>query len=195
MSAAPIVITEDQVREALTFAQLIPAMERALVDFSAGRAQQPVRTVLPVAEHGGWFGVMPAVCGDLMGAKLVTFFPGNAARGLHTHLATIQLFRSSTGEPVAMMDGRLITEMRTAAVSAVATRLLAPPRAKVLALLGGGVAGALASAGTATGAGVRRSARMEQVFRARRAVRAGRTAGGPAHRWKKQFMMPTSWSP
>jgi ornithine cyclodeaminase/alanine dehydrogenase-like protein (mu-crystallin family) len=139
MRAATLVVTEDQVREALTFRELIPAMERALMDFSAGRVQQPVRTVLPVAEHGGWFGVMPAVCGDLMGAKLVTFYPGNAARGLHTHLATIQLFRASTGEPVAVMDGRLITEMRTAAVSAVATRLLASPRARVLALLGAGV--------------------------------------------------------
>jgi thiomorpholine-carboxylate dehydrogenase len=114
-------------------------MERALIDFSAGRARQPVRTVLPVPEHGGWFGVMPAVCGDLMGAKLVTFYPGNAARGLHTHLAAIQLFRSTTGEPVATIDGRLITEMRTAAVSAVATRLLAPANARVLALLGAGV--------------------------------------------------------
>jgi thiomorpholine-carboxylate dehydrogenase len=139
MGATPMVITEEQVREALTFQELIPAMERALMDFSAGRAQQPVRTVLPVPEHGGWFGVMPAVCGDRMGAKLVTFFPGNAARGLHTHLATIQLFRSSTGEPLATMDGRLITEMRTAAVSAVATRLLSSPGARVLALLGAGI--------------------------------------------------------
>src|ERR1700722_371263 len=107
MRAAPIVITEDQVRETLTMRELIPAMERALMDFSAGRVQQPVRTVSPVAKHGGWFGVMPAVCGALMGAKLVTFYPGNAALGLHTHLATIQLFRASTGEPVAVMDGRL----------------------------------------------------------------------------------------
>ena len=139
MRAAPIVITEDQVRDVLTFRELIPAIERALIDFSAGRVQQPIRTVLPVPQQGGWFCVMPAICGDLMGAKLVTFYPGNAGRGLHTHLATIQLFRSSTGEPLAIMDGRLITEMRTAAVSAVATRLLAPPHPRVLALLGAGV--------------------------------------------------------
>ncbi len=139
MRAAPIVITEDQVRDALTFRELIPAMECALADFSAGRARQPVRTVLPVPEHRGWFAAMPAVCGDLMGAKLVTFYPANAARGLHTHMATIQLLSSLTGEPLATMDGRLITEMRTAAVSAVATRLLAPSRARVLALLGAGV--------------------------------------------------------
>jgi thiomorpholine-carboxylate dehydrogenase len=139
MRAAPIVITEDQVRDVLTFRELIPAIERALIDFSAGRVQQPIRTVLPVPQQGGWFCVMPAICGDLMGAKLVTFYPGNAGRGLHTHLATIQLFRSSTGEPLAIMDGRLITEMRTAAVSAVATRLLAPPHPRVLALLGAGM--------------------------------------------------------
>ncbi len=69
-------------------------------------------------------GVMPAVYGDVMGAKLVTFYPDNGSRGLPTHQAVIALFRADTGEPLAMMDGRLITEMRTAAVSAVATKLL-----------------------------------------------------------------------
>jgi thiomorpholine-carboxylate dehydrogenase len=139
MSTGPIGITEDQVREALSFRELIPAIEHALIDFSAGRVQQPVRTILPVPEYGGWFGVMPAVCGDVMGAKLVTFYPGNAARGLHTHMALIQLFSASTGEPLATMDGRLITGMRTAAVSAVATRRLAPAKTPVLAILGAGV--------------------------------------------------------
>lgn len=139
MRGGPIVITEDQVRETLRYSELIPAMERALIGYSAGDLLQPVRTILPVPEHGGWFGVMPAVCGSVMGAKLVTFYPGNAAPGLHTHLAVIQLFSSSTGEPLAMLDGRLITEMRTAAVSAVATRRLAPADARVLAILGAGV--------------------------------------------------------
>jgi ornithine cyclodeaminase/alanine dehydrogenase-like protein (mu-crystallin family) len=67
-------------------------MERALIGFSSGLLRQAVRTILPVPEHGGWFGAMPAVCGYTMGAKLVTFYPGNAERGLPTHLATIQLF-------------------------------------------------------------------------------------------------------
>jgi thiomorpholine-carboxylate dehydrogenase len=71
--------------------------------------------------------------------KLVTFYPGNADRGKHTHQAVIQLFRADTGEPLAIMDGRLITEMRTAAVSAVAVDLLAQPDAKVLGILGSGV--------------------------------------------------------
>src|SRR5208283_5940726 len=102
-------------------------MERALMDFSAGRAVHPVRSIVPVSQHGGFMGLMPAVYGDIMGTKLVNLYPGNAARGLPTHLAIIVIFRSDSGEPLAIMDGRLITELRTAAVSAVATRLLSSP--------------------------------------------------------------------
>jgi ornithine cyclodeaminase/alanine dehydrogenase-like protein (mu-crystallin family) len=132
-------LNEDQVREALSYDQLIPAMRQALVDFSAGRVVQPVRTVMSVTGHSGWFAVMPAVYGGVMGAKMVTFYPGNVALEKHTHMAMIQLFRSDTGEPLAVMDGRLITEMRTAAVSAVAVDLLALPDAGVLGILGSGV--------------------------------------------------------
>jgi len=71
--------------------------------------------------------------------KLVTFYPENGALGLHTHDALIALFRPETGEPLCVMDGRLITEMRTAAASAVATRALAKTDAQVLAILGTGV--------------------------------------------------------
>src|ERR1039457_5968850 len=73
-----------------------------------------------------------------MGTKLVNLYPHNATRGLRAHLAIIVLFRSETGEPLAVMDGRLITELRTAAVSAVATRLLSAPNACKLASLGSG---------------------------------------------------------
>jgi alanine dehydrogenase len=111
-------------------------MSRALADLSAGRVVQPVRAVLPVAPHQGFFGIMPAYAGAL-GAKLVTFYPRN--EGIPTHHAVIVLFRPETGEPLAMMDGRLITEMRTAAVSAVATQHLARAEASVLAILGSGV--------------------------------------------------------
>jgi len=130
---------EAQVRAALSYDDLIPTMRQALTDLSAGRAAQPLRTVMSVAAHTGWFAVMPAVYGGVMGAKLVTTPPGNADRGMHTHQAVIQLFRADTGEPLAIMDGRLITEMRTAAVSAVAVDLLAQPDAKVLGILGSGV--------------------------------------------------------
>jgi len=115
---------------------LIPAMARALADLSSGKAVQPVRSVLPVAEHQGFFGVMPAYNGAL-GAKIVTFYPNN--KGIHTHHGIILLFRPETGEPLATIDGRLITEMRTAAVSAVATKVLARPNSSVLAILGAGV--------------------------------------------------------
>ena len=74
-----------------------------------------------------------------MGLKLVSFYPGNAGTAVPTHLAMILLFRTDTGEPLAVMDGRLITEMRTAAVSAAVTRRLAAPDSRVLALMGSGV--------------------------------------------------------
>jgi ornithine cyclodeaminase/alanine dehydrogenase-like protein (mu-crystallin family) len=132
-------LDEDQVRAVLSYDELIPAIRQALMDFSAGRVVQPLRTVMSVAAHAGWFAVMPAVYGGVMGAKMVTFYPKNVDLGKHTHMAMIQLFRADTGEPLALMDGRLITEMRTAAVSTVAVDLLAPPRAKVLGILGSGV--------------------------------------------------------
>lgn len=128
---------EDEVRALLRMEELIPAMAEALRDLSAGKVQQPIRTVLPVAEHEGFFGVMPAYSGSALGAKLVTFYPKN--QGVHTHHAMILLFRPETGEPLVTMDGRLITEMRTAAVSAVATKALAREDASVLAILGSGV--------------------------------------------------------
>jgi ornithine cyclodeaminase/alanine dehydrogenase-like protein (mu-crystallin family) len=132
-------LNEDQVRAVLSYDDLIPAIRQALMDFSAGRVVQPLRTVISVVEHSGWFAVMPAVYGGLMGAKMVTFYPANVALEKHTHMAMIQLFRSDTGEPLAVMDGRLITEMRTAAVSAVAVDRLARRDAKVLGILGSGV--------------------------------------------------------
>ena len=132
-------LDEEQVRAVLRMDDLIPAMETALIEFSAGRVAQPVRQMLSVEPHGGYFGAMPAAGSVGLGAKLVAFYPGNAALGLHTHAAMVLLFRPETGEPLAIMDGRLITEMRTAAVSAVATRAMAAEGAKVLAVLGSGV--------------------------------------------------------
>ena len=131
-------LDEDQVRAHLQWPPLIAAMERALIEFSAGQVVQPVRQFLRVERHDGWFLVMPAI-GSSMGVKLVTLYPGNIERGLPTHLALILLFRPETGEALAVMDGRLITEMRTAAVSAAATKLMAVPNARVLAILGSGV--------------------------------------------------------
>jgi thiomorpholine-carboxylate dehydrogenase len=132
-------LDEEQVRKHLQMADLIPAMEKALIDFSAGKVTQPVRQVIPVDPPGGFYGMMPALTPEGLGQKIVTFYPPNADKGLPTHMATILLNDPKTGAPLAVMDGRLITEMRTAAVSAAATKLLASPDAKILAILGSGV--------------------------------------------------------
>ena len=132
-------LDEAQVRALLRWDDLIPAMERALAEYSIGRLIQPVRTVLPIEESKRYFGLMPAIAGDVMGLKAVTFYPVNAGTEIPTHQAMILLFDIATGEPLAVMDGRLITEMRTAAVSAAVTNRLASPDAHVLALLGSGV--------------------------------------------------------
>ena len=136
MTSCGGVLDEAEVRRRLRMEDLIPAMEGALADFSAGRVVQPVRQMLSVEKPGGFFAAMPAYTGAVLGAKLVTYFPGN--RGV-THHAMILLFRPETGEPLVTMDGRLITEMRTAAVSAVATRHLAREGASVLGIIGAGV--------------------------------------------------------
>ena len=131
-------LDEDQIRQLLRMEELIPVMEKALIDYSAGRVVQPVRSGIPVDPPGGFFFLMPALSEGL-GVKIVTFYPPNAERGLPTHMATIFLVDPDTGAPLAIMDGRLITEMRTSAVSAAATKLLASPDARVLAILGSGV--------------------------------------------------------
>ena len=132
-------LDDAEIARVLTYERLIPAMELALTAFSSGKVTQPVRNVIPVEPGQRYLGVMPAVMSGSLGAKLVCFYPKNAAAGLPTHLATIVLFESETGHPLAFLDGLRITEMRTAAVSAAITRHLAPPDARVLALLGSGV--------------------------------------------------------
>jgi alanine dehydrogenase len=132
-----VVLDEAAVRRVLRIDALIPVMEQALRSLSFADAVQPLRSVLQVAEHGGYFFSMPASVSGQVGAKLVTLYPGN--RELPTHHALIVLFRPETGEPFVVMDGRLITEMRTAAVSAVATQRLARAKASTLAILGAGV--------------------------------------------------------
>src|SRR4026209_2933771 len=135
----PLFLSEEQVREHLRMTELIPAMEKALIDFSAGRVTQPVRSIISIDPPGGFLGLMPALTPDGLGLKAVTFYPSNAERGIPTHMATIFLVDPQTGTPLAIMDGRLITAMRTAAVSAAATKLLSAPKSKVLAILGSGV--------------------------------------------------------
>ncbi len=123
-------ISENEVRAVLTYEALIPAIRAALIDYSAGKVQQPARIIMRAGNaeghRNGWFALMPAIHGNAMGVKTVTFYPGNAELGIHTHMAMIELLDRATGEPLAVMDGRLITEMRTAAVSAVAFSAIGP---------------------------------------------------------------------
>ena len=120
---------------------LISAMDRALAAFSAGSVVQPVRTIVDIADRHAFFGVMPAYVASTpaLGAKLVTVYHSNLERGLPSHLATILLFEPETGALQAIVDGRYITEARTAAVSAVSVRKLARSNARVLAIVGSGV--------------------------------------------------------
>jgi ornithine cyclodeaminase/alanine dehydrogenase-like protein (mu-crystallin family) len=117
MKERPVQLDLDEaaVRRLLRMEELIPTMERALATFSAGSVVQPTRVMVPVADHAGFLGVMPAYTGTALGVKLVTFYPQN--QSVPTHHATVLLFRPETGEPLVSMDGRLITEARTAAVS------------------------------------------------------------------------------
>src|SRR6185295_2208918 len=133
-------LTEADVKAVLTMDDLIDTMSSALQRFSTGRVTQPVRTVISI-EDDAFFGTMPALAHDpaALGAKLVTVFGGNAARGLPTHLASIVLLDPQTGALRALLDGRYITESRTAAVSALSSRLLARKTAASLAIIGSGV--------------------------------------------------------
>ncbi len=137
----PILLTEADVKTLLTMDDLIPAMSTALAAFSARQVQQPLRTVLTIGEQHAFYGMMPAYIPGTpaLGTKLVTVFSGNPARGLTTHLASIVLLDPETGALLSLMDGRYITESRTAAVSAVSVQHLAREDASVLAILGTGV--------------------------------------------------------
>ncbi|HUH91540.1 MAG TPA: ornithine cyclodeaminase family protein [Casimicrobiaceae bacterium] len=132
-------LTDAEVRAALSWDELIPAMERALAALSAGSVVQPLREWLTIEEGERYWGVMPASAAGAMGVKLVSLYPANAGTGVPTVIALVILFRRDTGEPLAMLDGSALTALRTAAVSAAVTRRLASPESSVLALLGSGV--------------------------------------------------------
>jgi ornithine cyclodeaminase len=139
----PLILTESDVKALLPMPDLIAAMARALDEYSAGRVAQPVRTVLLAGPERAYFGVMPAALDApaAVGAKLVTVYHRNHERGLPSHLATIVLLDPRTGALQAIVDGRYITEARTAAVSAVSVDRLARQNAATLAIIGSGVQG------------------------------------------------------
>ena len=131
-------VGEAEIAAALDWLPLIDAMERAMIAFSAGEVAQPVRQMVPVPGHDAIIAAMPAV-GEAMAVKVVTLYHGNAGTDIPTHQAVILLFDKANGSPLAVLDGRLITEMRTAAGSAAAARKLAAEDVKVVTILGNGV--------------------------------------------------------
>jgi len=133
-----IFLSEAEVHELLDLDELVDALAAAHRDLSAGDASMPPRIAAMVQERQALLGVMPAYLPSAgLACKLVTLFPQNIDR--HTHQAVIVVFDPENGTPLAVMDGRYITATRTAAGSALATRLLAREDAEVLALLGTGV--------------------------------------------------------
>jgi alanine dehydrogenase len=136
-----LVLTGAQVEELLDLDDLIDALAAAMADLSAGRASVPDRTGALVPEHEGLLVAMPGYvpsAGVLM-TKLVSLYPRNAGTALPTHQAVIVTCDPQTGRPAALLDGEVITAMRTGAASALSARLLARPDAAVLAILGTGV--------------------------------------------------------
>jgi len=131
-------LEDAEVRRLLRLEPLIAGVREALIDLSAGRVVQPLRTVMEIASEQGLLFVKPVLSRGILAAKLITQFPRNAERSLPTMLATIVLMDPGTGRTLAVMDGAWITALRTAAVSAAAADCLATKDAKVVALLGSG---------------------------------------------------------
>jgi alanine dehydrogenase len=136
-----LVLSRSDVEAALDPDLLVDAVAAAMADVSAGNGSFPNRTGAEVAEVGGVLIAMPAYLAGAgaLAAKMVALFPQNAARGIPTHRAIVAVFDPETGTPEAVMDGEVVTAMRTAACSALSARLLAREDASVLTILGTGV--------------------------------------------------------
>jgi alanine dehydrogenase len=135
------VLTAADVERVLDPDELVEALAGAFSRLSAGEASMPQRIAVEVPERGGAVLLMGAHLEDRpsLTTKLVSLFPHNPKDGPPTHQAAILVFDAATGTPAALMDGTSVTELRTAAGSRLATRLLARPDASVLAIVGTGV--------------------------------------------------------
>src|SRR2546427_6202700 len=133
-----LVLSQSEVRELLDLDRLVDDLAHAHAELSAGKASLPPRIAALVQEQEGLLGVMPSYLPSAgLACKLVTLFPHNTDR--ETHQAVICVFDPANGTPLALMDGTYVTATRTAAASALATRLLARDDARVLAVIGTGV--------------------------------------------------------
>ena len=137
--ARTLVVSHAEVEQLLPMGECVDVMADALAATARGEAMLPLRQVLRL--HGGRdaFAVMPAILGSAIGAKVITVFPGNITTPYESHIGVILYFDDSHGRLLAIIDASSVTAIRTAAVSGVATRLLALPEASRLAILGSGV--------------------------------------------------------
>lgn len=138
MTGAIPFIGEPEIRAALRTGPLVDAMADALIAFSRGEVEQPVRTATPLPGEDAVMLTKPAVAA-LAAVKVVTLVPGNAARGLPTHQALVLAFDPETGAPLAVLEGTSITEIRTAAASAAGARGLLARVPRRMAVIGSGV--------------------------------------------------------
>jgi ornithine cyclodeaminase len=139
-----LILGHDDVVAALSPRECADAVAEVLAAHARGEALMPLRTLTQFAGAAGFMGLMPAWQGGsdpVFALKSLCVMPGNPARGLDSHQGTVTLFDGSIGAPLAILDASAITAVRTAAVSAVATRVLAREDARVLAILGAGVQG------------------------------------------------------
>jgi ornithine cyclodeaminase/alanine dehydrogenase-like protein (mu-crystallin family) len=137
-----LILSGAHVRELLSYAECAAVMRSALADLARGEIEQPLRSVVRPAGAAGFQVMMPSyAAGAGYGLKALCITPGNPARGLDAHQGGVLLFAADTGEPVALMNASALTEIRTAAVSAVATSLLARPDAALMAIIGTGIQG------------------------------------------------------
>jgi ornithine cyclodeaminase/alanine dehydrogenase-like protein (mu-crystallin family) len=176
-----LVLAARDVHELLGYRECADVMRQALTDLARGQIQQPLRTVVRPRDAAGFMGLMPAYSPDGYGLKAICVTPGNPAIGKDAHQGGVMLFAADTGEPLALVNASAVTEIRTAAVSAVATGLLARPGAAELAIIGTGVQGqahAHALAATRPLAGIRMTGRDQARAREVAADLAG-TLGVP----------------
>jgi ornithine cyclodeaminase len=126
----------------MPYRECADVMREALAELARGQIQQPLRTVVRLRDAAGFMGLMPAYSPDAgYGLKAICITPGNPAIGKDAHQGGVLLFDVHTGEPLALVNASAVTAIRTAATSAVATGLLAGPRAAELAIIGTGVQG------------------------------------------------------
>jgi ornithine cyclodeaminase len=137
-----LVLAGHHVHELLTYRECAEVMREALAQRARGQIQQPLRTMVPLRDAAGFMGLMPAYSPQAgYGLKALVITPGNPAVGKDTHQGGVLLFDAATGEPRALVNASAVTEIRTAATSAVATDLLARPGAAEVAIVGTGVQG------------------------------------------------------